>query len=337
VNQTMEMNSNLHRVYRAAWLTGWVLLSLVTARSAEVSPDTAWQAYRRGNFRGSQSQYSQLAKEAPDDPRLRFNAGAAAYRQNDLTNATTWFESVLNAQDLKLQQQAYYNLGNTQFRLGENLPDAQVRKQLWGEALTNFVSAMKLDAADTNAAANYAFVRQQLEQLEQQLPPPQQQQQKKDQKDNQDQKKQDNQQSENGDDNSPQQPPEKDQDQQKQDNPNGGNEKEDQEQSGQPSSEEESKKSEEKKSGDEKKEPSESEGDQSEGGKKEGSNTDANQPGAGQEEAAMAGEQRDGEMSEAQAVQMLEGQKDDEKALLLRAYGNGKEAAERAARIRKPW
>ena len=38
-----------------------------------------------------------LAQENPEDARLRFNAGAAAYRQNDLTNAAKWFESAATA------------------------------------------------------------------------------------------------------------------------------------------------------------------------------------------------------------------------------------------------
>ncbi|MEN9733900.1 MAG: hypothetical protein RLZ45_1895, partial [Verrucomicrobiota bacterium] len=54
-------------------------------------------------------------------------------------------------------------------------------------------------------------------------------------------------------------------------------------------------------------------------------------------QAVEAGDGEEGAMSASQAVQMLESQKGEEKALLLRAYGSGKEAAERAARIRKPW
>jgi Ca-activated chloride channel family protein len=311
-------------------LVGALALLGFSAQAEQVSTSTAWDAYRRGNYQQSQSQYSELAKKSPDDPRLRFNAGAAAFRQNDLTNAANWFESVLAAPDLQLQQQAYYNLGNARYRLGESLQDPQARKQLWSEALTNFVSAMKLDQSDTNAAANYAYVRQQLQQLEQQQPPPQQQQQKQNQQKNQDQKDQDNEQQDSQDqqqkDQQKQDPSQKQQD-------NSGSQ--DQKQSGQPDQEKENSGA-DPQSADEKSK-SESEKESEAKSSKPGESGEGKEGQEGKAQGAEAGEGEAGQMSAAQAVQMLESRKGDEKALLLRSTGSGKEAAERAARIRKPW
>ena len=312
-------------------LGGGLALLGFSVQAEQVSPSTAWDAYRRGNYRNSQAQYSELAKKSPDDPRLRFNAGAAAFRQNDLTNAANWFESALSAPDLRLQQQAYYNLGNTRYRLGESLQDPQARKQLWSEALTNFVSAMKLDQSDTNAASNYAYVRQQLQQLEQQQPPPQQQQQQKqNHQKNQDQKDQDNEPQDSQDqqqkDQQKQDPSEKQQD-------NSGSQ--DQKQSGKPDQEKENSGA-DPQSADEKSK-SESEKESEAKSSKPGESGEGKEGQEGEAQGAEAGEGEAGQMSAAQAVQMLESRKGDEKALLLRSTGNGKEAAERAARIRKPW
>jgi len=308
------------------------------------SPSTALEAYGRRQFRDSQEQYGTLAKEKPDDARLRFNAGAAAYRQNDLTNAANWFESVLAAPDLELQQKAYYNLGNTRFRLGEALPDPQGRQRLWQEALTNFTAATKLNTADTNAAANYAFVRQKLEELEQQMPPPQQQQQQqqqkdqKDQKDKKDQNKKDQSQQQQGDNNKSKQ------DQKDQDNSSSGADKpqpKDSQQGQQEKDGQDSKQGESAQSG-AKDDQSGQQGSDPQGKNPADAAQQAGDAGGNQQDgqkgaAVEPREGKPGEMSPAQAVQLLENQKSDEKALLLRAYGNGKEAAERAARVRKPW
>jgi Ca-activated chloride channel family protein len=300
------------------------------------SPQTALDAYRRGDFQRSESQYSELAKKNPDDPRLRFNAGAAAYRRNDLTNAANWFEGVTAAPDLKLQQQAYYNLGNTRYRLGESATDPEARKSHWYHALTNYMSAIKLDGADTNASINYSFVRQQLEQLERQQPPPQSSQSKdKSQKDKkQQQQKQDSQDSESSKDQKDQKG-QKDQEQQ-QDSQEGEQSQQSDNESAQSTGskdQEGSKPEEPKDTAAAKKADLEDsqKGAQSPGQKSE----DGSQGKTGQ--AVEAGEGEEGAMSASQAVQMLESQKGEEKALLLRAYGSGKEAAERAARIRKPW
>lgn len=322
----------------ASWTPAW-------AAGDSPSAQSALEAYRRGDFQRSESQYSELAKKDPNDPRLRFNAGAAAYRRNDLTNAANWFEGVTAAPDLKLQQQAYYNLGNTRYRLGESATDPEARKSHWYHALTNYMSAIKLDGADTNASLNYSFVRQQLEQLEQQQPPPQssqskdksqkdkkhqqQQQQSKDSessKDQQDQKGQEQQQDNSG---SQQQQQQQDsqgaQQSQQSDNKSAQNAESTDQQGDKP---DETKEQAAAQKSD--KEDSEK-GAQSQGQKPE----NGGQGKTGQ--AAEAEEGEEGTMSASQAVQMLESQKGEEKALLLRAYGSGKEAAERAARIRKPW
>jgi Ca-activated chloride channel family protein len=318
-------------------LTAVLLLGVAAPARGEISPGEAFEAYRRGNFEKSREQYSRLAKEKPDDPRLRFNAGAAAYRLNDLTNAATWFESVLGQQDLRLQQQAYYNLGNTRYRLGEALPDPEARRRLWSEALTNFVSAIKLDQSDTNAAANYSYVRQQLEQLERQLPPPQPQQGQQ-QKQPQDQKPSDSQQD------SPSQHPSDSQDSQDNKSQQSQSQSKSKDQdSRDPSQDNPSENGNQGKGSgeDQDADPAkESQGAKPGEGKQDAQKLGESKSGTGKEGdsgAAEEGDGPDGEMTPAQAVQMLESQKGEEKALMFRAYGNGKEAAERAARIRKPW
>lgn len=314
---------------------------------APVSPEEAYQAYRRGRFSESQKGYATLAQENPEDARLRFNAGTAAYRQNDLTNAAKWFESVTAAPDLKLQQQAYYNLGNTRYRLGEAVQDPKDRQRLWQEALTNFTAASKLGATDTNALGNLAFVRRKLEELARQQPPPPQQQQNSDSnKDNKDQKNQDD---------PKDSPKSKDGKSQKSDDPQKNSSSEKPDPSGKDKGKDSGKDSKGKDSGDndssapnpdseksESRDPSEKnagEGDSREGKEASGKRgeKDAAEEGKGESAAQKAeGESKNGEMTAAQAARLLEGQKGDEKALLMRAAG-GKNQAERASRVRKPW
>jgi Ca-activated chloride channel family protein len=335
---------------RSPTLIGLLLLASTTpgAAAAEApSPQTALEAYRRGDFQRSESQYSELAKKNPDDPRLHFNAGAAAYRRNDLTNAANWFEGVTAAPDLKLQQQAYYNLGNTRYRLGESATDPEARKSHWYHALTNYMSAIKLDGADTNASSNYSFVRQQLEQLERQQPPPQSSQSKdKSQQDKkQQQQKQDSQDSESSKDQQDQKG-QKDQEQQ-QDNSGSQQQQQQDSQGGEQSEQSDNESAQSTGSKDQEGSKPEDPKDQAADKKagQEDSQKGAQSPGQKSEDgsqgktgqAVEAGDGEEGAMSASQAVQMLESQKGEEKALLLRAYGSGKEAAERAARIRKPW
>jgi Ca-activated chloride channel homolog len=330
-------------------LAGAALAAAVAPRLTAESPGEAFDAYSKGDYRKARVEYERLATQRPDDPRLRFNAGAAAYKQNDFTNAAGWFESALATSDVKLQQKAYYNLGDTRYRLGETQKEADRKMALWRESLTNFSAAVNLDPADTNAASNLAYVRQRIEELERQQPPPQQQQKSddkqqdkdknkdqqqnqqssgsKDKNDKQDRSKQDQQnQSGNQQDQQPQRNQGDQQDQQ-QENQSGGNQKQDQQQKAQQAQSQGDQQSGKEGSGKDGKESQIKRGEAQ--AKGEGSGDDQ-QAEALAEEAA-----KSGEMSPSQAARLLDSQKGNEKALVF--SGQKSKDTSRDARKKKPW
>ena len=142
-------------------------------------PTTAWAAsddalerYRKGEFAASRQEYERLAQENPDDFRLRFNAGAAAYRMDDFESAAGLFEQVLRSPDLELQQQGWYNLGNSRYRAGEAEQDPDKKREQWQQALSSYTAALKLNPGDPLAQANYQAVKQAIATMPQ--PPPHQ-------------------------------------------------------------------------------------------------------------------------------------------------------------------
>jgi len=156
---------------------GLLLFGLGFARAA--STDTAEQDYKTGKYEDSLQNYRQAAEGQPDRNDLQYDRGAAAYKAGEFTEAEEAFRKALETPDLKLQEQTYYNLGNTQFKHGEAMQKADTKRtiDLWEQALKSYESALKLKtAADTKH--NYDLVKQKLEQLKQQQQEQQQQQQK---------------------------------------------------------------------------------------------------------------------------------------------------------------
>jgi tetratricopeptide (TPR) repeat protein len=136
------------------------------APAAAAAPADALKLYREGRFAEAQKAFEQLAaQDKRGDARLLFNAGGAAYRATNYTAAAQAFKAVLAAPDLRLQQAAYYNLGNTQFRLGETAEDLDALQSHWEAAIKSFESAAKLDPTDADAAHNVAFVKAAVEQV----------------------------------------------------------------------------------------------------------------------------------------------------------------------------
>ncbi len=145
------------------------------------SPQSAEQAYAKGNFATAQQQYSQAAAKNPNASVLQFNLGAADYKAGDFAKAADAFQKTLPSEKLEMQQLAYYNLGNTQFRVGQKSEKAKPEETIktWQEALQSYEAALKLKPDDADAKFNRDLVKKKMEQLKQQQ-----------QKKNQDQKDQ---------------------------------------------------------------------------------------------------------------------------------------------------
>jgi Ca-activated chloride channel family protein len=144
----------------AAWL---LLLALPVVTHA--SPATALKNYQAGNFTNALTEYERLALIKTNDLRLVFNAGTAAYRATNFDASVKCFTAVTLAPDLKLQQQAYYNLANTRYRMSASAKDIDALQQAWENVIKIYEHAVELDKQDADAAYNLAFVKNSVEQI----------------------------------------------------------------------------------------------------------------------------------------------------------------------------
>ncbi len=147
----------------AVVLIGILLLPV----AAKASPSSALREYRAGNYTNALQEFERLAQANTNDLRLVFNAGAAAYRATNFEAALADFQRVTLSPDLNLQQQAYYNLGNTLYRQGElkfepDTDSLDAMEQTWQQAIKSYGHAVELDTNDADAAYNLGFVKQQL-------------------------------------------------------------------------------------------------------------------------------------------------------------------------------
>jgi Ca-activated chloride channel family protein len=135
--------------------------------AVNASPASALREYKSGNYTNALQEFERLAQVNTNDLRLVFNAGAAAYRATNFDTALNDFQAATLSPDLKLQQQAHYNLGNTLYRQGELKfePDTEgltALEESWQRAIKSYEHAAQLNMNDTDAAYNLAFVKKQL-------------------------------------------------------------------------------------------------------------------------------------------------------------------------------
>jgi Ca-activated chloride channel family protein len=268
--------------------------------------------------------YEKLLKDSPEDARLHYNAGAAAYGAGDFEKARNYFNSTLASPDapLPLQQRAFYNLGNAMFRLGETTENPDDKAKQWIGALKKYEGASDLSKQlektpdDEDARFNTDVVKKRLEQLKQQQ---QQQQQGDDKQDKENQDKneqQKDQQQQKSDDQKKQEQEQQQKDQQqKQDQQKGDEEKKEQQQQQSGQKEEEKKEEQQKQDG--------SGGED----KKEQS-----QPKPGEEQSDAGQAQPDGKMTPEQVRQLLNTLKQQE-----RIYRPAQKGKARNRGITKNW
>jgi len=286
------------------------------APTALASPADARRAMERDDFGTALRLYEKLLEEQPEDARLHYNAGAAAYRAGEFEKAKNHFNSTLASPEapLPLQQQAFYNLGNAMFRLGETTDNPDDKAKQWIDALKKYEGALELSQQldntpkDEDAQFNTDIVKKRLEQLQQQQQQQQQQgddQQEQDKNENQqeqqqqksdEQKKQEQQQEQN-----------EQQNQQQQDSQQGDEEKKEQQQQQQSGDEQEKSEEQQQQSGsagdDEKEQP---------------------QPSQGQEQSESGQPQPEGKMTPEQVRQLLDNLKQQERSLIYRPVKKGK-------------
>ena len=302
-------------VMKAPVSAALLVVALVLSSAPVLASDSgALRDYKRGQYDKALQEYQNSLQRKSDDPRLQFNTGAAAYRAQKFDEALKRFSEALNSPDLNLQQSAYYNRGNTLYYAGEQLPDPSKRSELWKKSVKDFESALKLNPQDTDAKFNQEVVKKRLQELQQQ----QQQQQKNDQKDKDDKEDQQQQQGQN-----------EQQKDQKKEEQSGQQEQEKQEQQSAQDQQQQQQQQKQQGQQDSKPQPQEGQPEQQPGEQPTGSE---NQPAEQSDQNSTAAP---GQMTPQQARQLLDAQKQDEKALPV-SPANNKEGAPRNRPV-KDW
>ncbi|MCK5068915.1 MAG: hypothetical protein KAR01_00175, partial [Desulfocapsa sp.] len=171
----------------ASLLLLFTLIPFVVSQQAEAS--LGEEAYGNGDYISASTFYDEQLKESPNDGRLHYNYGTAAYKNNMFEDAVRAFTEALKSDDLALQEEAYYNRGNALFQRGNETlqTDPEHTIKMWEEAVASFDGSLQLDSMNDDARYNLEIVKKQLEELKKQ----QEEQEKKDQEKESDDKKDD--------------------------------------------------------------------------------------------------------------------------------------------------
>ncbi len=131
------------------------------------------EAYDAQSFEQAKTYFIDAQLESPDDLRLYYNIGAAAYMNQEYEQAEKNFTQAVESQDPDLRHKAMYNLANTKYRLGKLT-----------QAIEGYEAILASFPDDKETRENLEFVKQkQREEKEQEKKKKDSKEDKKEQKD----------------------------------------------------------------------------------------------------------------------------------------------------------
>jgi Ca-activated chloride channel homolog len=170
--------------------------AMMTAAVAQSARGTIVQGnklYAEQKYDEALTKYRDAEVQAPESPIIKFNISAAEYKKKNYEEALKQNQAALNQEQTLDQAKAYYNMGNTLFRMNK-----------WPESVLAYKRSLELNPNDEDAKYNLEYVRKMMkdqssqqnqnQQNQQQQNQQQQQQQQQQQNQQQDQQKQDQQQ-----------------------------------------------------------------------------------------------------------------------------------------------
>lgn len=112
------------------------------------------KAYQKRDYFAAQESYKKADEHLSNMPFLKFRNGNVAYRNEQLSESKSFYQSLLENEDLKTSDQfsAHYNLGNV-----------NLKEEDWDSAIEMYKNALKLKPNDRDAKYNlsYALMKRQ--------------------------------------------------------------------------------------------------------------------------------------------------------------------------------
>jgi Ca-activated chloride channel family protein len=151
-------------IYYKLSLLFLVFLFSLNNLSAKESEGEAY--YKIGEFEKALEFYNQQLGKNPEDGKLLYNKGTTCLALKQYEEAADCLRKSIPNAPIELQKKAFYNLGNTFFEQGQNLPEPQKIMEKWKESLRHFQSATDLDGQFEEAKRNAKYVEEEIKKLE---------------------------------------------------------------------------------------------------------------------------------------------------------------------------
>ena len=128
--------------------------------------NTGIDRYNQGDFDGAVEKFREELKRDPASPTINFNLGDAAYRLQRYDEAFEAYAKALVSSDPTLRQKAYYNAGNALFMQGNNAQNIEQQLSSYYDARYQYHQALDLNPGDEQAKKNLSLLEERIKEAE---------------------------------------------------------------------------------------------------------------------------------------------------------------------------
>lgn len=152
----MFKNNIAKRYLHLSFVIGHLSFCLVASQAAALpfrsDLNKGNDHYRKGEYSQAQDKYNKILEKKSSELKARFNLGDALYKQGKFSESENIFSALTSeAQDVKLKEPSFYNMGNAQFR-----------QENYAGAVQAYEAALKIDPKDEDARYNLALAQKML-------------------------------------------------------------------------------------------------------------------------------------------------------------------------------
>jgi tetratricopeptide (TPR) repeat protein len=127
-------------------ILGWAWGDSLASKNRDAN-----KLYKEGRIDEALSRWREAQIENPDNDKLHYNIGNGLHDKKDYEGAFKEYEKSLGSKNSELRSKAYYNIGNTRYRMGK-LP----------EAIDDYKKCLEINPEDEDAKYNIEFIEKKL-------------------------------------------------------------------------------------------------------------------------------------------------------------------------------
>ena len=136
-----------------------ILFILMTSVAFASAIDKGTEEFKKENYQVALQHYLDAEIDFPESQLLKYNMGTCYYKLQKYEKAKEYFKYSSLGKDTTISRNSYYNIGNTEYRMGETKQQPKEKIEQYKAAIASLKKSLEFDEEYENAKRNIEFIQ----------------------------------------------------------------------------------------------------------------------------------------------------------------------------------